>query len=157
MPSALVKPCMLAGTSEYGVCDVCAAPFERVVERARTLDGEPAELGAARSMSRAAPSRAQGVGHGRIATSVREIGWEPTCGCPLLSPDAPFRVPATVLDPFAGSGTVGVVATALGRDAILVELNPDYAEIARKRTAQQGLFATTGTPEQSAARTKEGR
>ena len=31
-----------------------------------------------------------------------------------------------VLDPFAGSGTVGDVATELGRDAILVELNPVY-------------------------------
>lgn len=38
-----------------------------------------------------------------------------------------------VLDPFAGSGTTGKVALELGRSAILLELNPAYAEIARRR------------------------
>lgn len=38
-----------------------------------------------------------------------------------------------VLDPFAGSGTVGLVANRLGRDAILIELNPKYSVMARKR------------------------
>ena len=38
-----------------------------------------------------------------------------------------------VLDPFAGSGTTGLVAERLGRDTILIELNPDYAEMARVR------------------------
>lgn len=40
-----------------------------------------------------------------------------------------------VLDPFIGSGTTGVVARKLGRHFIGIELNPDYAEIARKRLA----------------------
>ncbi len=39
----------------------------------------------------------------------------------------------TVLDPFAGAGTSGLVADRLGRDAILIELNPDYCEMARRR------------------------
>ncbi len=39
----------------------------------------------------------------------------------------------TVLDPFGGSGTTGVVADRLGRDAVLIELNPAYAEMARQR------------------------
>jgi site-specific DNA-methyltransferase (cytosine-N4-specific) len=38
-----------------------------------------------------------------------------------------------VVDPFFGSGTVGVVAHALGRTFHGIELNPAYAEIARKR------------------------
>jgi DNA modification methylase len=38
-----------------------------------------------------------------------------------------------VLDPFAGSGTVGVVAKRYNRDFIGVELNPEYAQIARER------------------------
>lgn len=38
-----------------------------------------------------------------------------------------------VLDPFAGSGTVGVVAERMGRKFIGFELNPEYAAIARKR------------------------
>lgn len=39
----------------------------------------------------------------------------------------------TVLDPFGGAGTTGLVAQRLGLNAVLIELNPDYAEIARKR------------------------
>jgi site-specific DNA-methyltransferase (adenine-specific) len=38
-----------------------------------------------------------------------------------------------VLDPFAGSGTSLVVAKAMGREAIGIELNPDYAVIASRR------------------------
>ena len=44
------------------------------------------------------------------------------------------RIGDTVLDPFGGSGTTGKVALELGRSAILIELNPDYAELARART-----------------------
>ena len=39
----------------------------------------------------------------------------------------------TVLDPFAGSGTVGEVASKLGRNAVLVEINPRYAELIKER------------------------
>src|SRR5439155_13219864 len=39
-----------------------------------------------------------------------------------------------VLDCFAGSGTTGVVAEQLGRDAILIELNPVYVQMQRQRT-----------------------
>jgi hypothetical protein len=45
----------------------------------------------------------------------------------------------TILDPFAGSGTVGKVALELGRRAVLIELNPAYIELARERT-----FVTPG-------------
>jgi DNA modification methylase len=38
-----------------------------------------------------------------------------------------------VLDPFFGSGTTGLVAAKNNRDYIGIELNPEYAEIARKR------------------------
>jgi DNA modification methylase len=47
-----------------------------------------------------------------------------------------------VLDPFGGAGTTGLVADRLGRDAILVELNPEYAALAQNRiTGDAGLFA----------------
>ncbi len=45
-----------------------------------------------------------------------------------------------VLDPFAGAGTTGRVAEALGRNSLLVELSPAYVEIAQRATAQTGLF-----------------
>jgi DNA modification methylase len=43
----------------------------------------------------------------------------------------------TVLDPFGGSGTTGEVAAAEGRNAILIELNPNYTNLMRNRC---GLF-----------------
>jgi len=39
----------------------------------------------------------------------------------------------TVLDPFGGAGTTGMVADRLERNAVLIELNADYAQIARDR------------------------
>lgn len=39
----------------------------------------------------------------------------------------------TVLDPFFGAGTTGLVAQQHGRNWIGCELNPDYADIARRR------------------------
>jgi DNA modification methylase len=48
----------------------------------------------------------------------------------------------TVLDPFGGAGTTGLVADQLQRNAVLVELNPDYIAIARRRIAADApLFA----------------
>jgi DNA modification methylase len=39
----------------------------------------------------------------------------------------------TVLDPFGGAGTTGLVADRLQRSAILIELNPEYAAMAEQR------------------------
>lgn len=39
----------------------------------------------------------------------------------------------TVLDPFGGSGTVGLVADRLGRGAVLIDLKPDYNAMASNR------------------------
>lgn len=45
-------------------------------------------------------------------------------GCP---------VGGTVMDPFGGAGTTGLVADRLQRSAILIELNPEYAAMAERR------------------------
>ncbi|MGA8726016.1 MAG: site-specific DNA-methyltransferase [Acidimicrobiales bacterium] len=52
---------------------------------------------------------------------------EPQCSC-----DAPWRR-GLVLDPFFGSGTVGVVTERLQRDWLGIELNPKFAQLARER------------------------
>jgi 16S rRNA G966 N2-methylase RsmD len=69
-------------------------------------------------------------------TKDKTIGWKPMCKC-LDYSEFSFgdykAVPCTVLDPFAGSGTTGAVALELGRKAILIELNPKYVELIRKR------------------------
>ena len=55
-------------------------------------------------------------------------------GCP---------VGGTIIDPFGGAGTTALVADRLGRDATLIELNPAYADMARRRIAQDaGMFAS---------------
>lgn len=41
-----------------------------------------------------------------------------------------------VLDPFVGSGTTAIVARELGRRFIGIELNPEYADMARRRVGQ---------------------
>jgi DNA modification methylase len=52
----------------------------------------------------------------------------------------------TILDPFFGAGTTGLVADRLGRKCIGIELNPEYAAMARARIIKDGpLFADVGT------------
>ena len=55
--------------------------------------------------------------------------WTPDCEC---GKDA-NTIPCTILDPFAGSGTTGVVAAKHNRFAILIEISAEYAELAFKR------------------------
>ena len=42
-----------------------------------------------------------------------------------------------VLDPFGGAGTTGIVAKVNHRQAILIELNPEYIEMAENRLEQE--------------------
>lgn len=48
----------------------------------------------------------------------------------------------TVLDPFGGAGTTAMVAKQLGRRAVSIELNPDYAVMIENRTAAAALKET---------------
>ena len=54
----------------------------------------------------------------------------------------------TVLDPFGGSGTTAGVALKHGRNAILCELNPDYAALVPDRVCQ--IAGITTDPERLA-------
>jgi DNA modification methylase len=52
------------------------------------------------------------------------------------------RPDGTVLDPFGGAGTVGLVADRLQRNAILIEMSPEYVEMAQRRIFSDApLFA----------------
>lgn len=48
----------------------------------------------------------------------------------------------TILDPFAGSGTTGMVAIENNRKAILIELNPKYVKLIPKRCATHLVLRT---------------
>ena len=45
----------------------------------------------------------------------------------------PWVKPSLVLDPFAGTFTVGAIAAKHLRNAVGIELNPKYIELARQR------------------------
>lgn len=64
----------------------------------------------------------------------------PTCDC-----EAPSE-PGLVLDPFIGAGTTGVAAERLNRDWLGIELNPDFAALAKAR-----IHEARATPESRAA------
>lgn len=64
-------------------------------------------------------------GKGHPATFPRELARR----CILLG----SKIGDTVLDPFGGSGTTGVVAQELKRKAVLIELNPEYARMGKER------------------------
>ena len=88
---------------------------------------------------------------GRNKRSVWEVTTQPfseahfaTFPPALIEPciKAGSPVGGLVLDPFGGAGTTGLVADRLGRDAILIELNPEYAAIAERRIrGDAGMFA----------------
>jgi len=133
-PPALIKPCLLAGTSARGVCPACGAPWARLCEATAAYadfkEAEAARKGA--SMRSADPAKlglTRGTANQSVSAAYVTTGWAPTCGCARED-----TVPATVLDPFGGSGTTGMVATELGRSSILMELNPEYAALAHART-----------------------
>jgi DNA modification methylase len=48
-----------------------------------------------------------------------------------------------VLDPFAGSGTVGVVALRHERNFVGIEVNPEYAQLAHDRIFDDGPLMNT--------------
>ncbi len=128
MPPKLVEPCVLAGTSERGVCPACGAPWVRVVERGVTVMRTPGDgKGYANAVRQDAPGLRKGI-LPNAHTPVETVGWQPSCAC-----DAGEPVPATVLDPFCGAGTVGVVAKQHGRRFVGIDLNARYLEIARRR------------------------
>jgi len=134
MPPALVEPCVKAGCPPK-VCAECGAPWERVVERlvsGRNGSGVP--------MGEMADT---GVPRHRAATRAGEstsltIGWRATC-----DHDGDTR-PGLVLDPFGGSGTVGMVAESLGRDWLMFDLDHRNEALMRERTAQRSLLGLMG-------------
>jgi DNA modification methylase len=77
------------------------------------------------------PARVLTVHTNEGARTVRKVGALQRCDC-----FAPTR-PGVVLDPFLGTGTVGVVAERLGRDWLGIELNPAYAELAKARIGER--------------------
>jgi DNA modification methylase len=121
-PPKLIEPCILAGAPRQA-CSVCGAPWVRVVERTTAPPGRNPET----SFYVNNAGRNDGNRGGAWIPESRTVGFEPSCA----HGDGSAR--GVVLDPFAGAGTTGLVALQHGRDFIGIELNPEYADMARSR------------------------
>lgn len=119
-PTKLIEPCVLAGTSAKGQCPDCGTPWERVFEptghinkreKAHVPNNEPTKVDST----------------GWAPTTRATDDWRPICDC------GSDPIPQTILDPFVGSGTTGVVTLRHCRNFVGIDLNPDYCEMARAR------------------------
>ena len=130
MPEALVLPCVLAGTSAKGQCSRCGTPWVRVTDEGRLVrvrEGSDTSGGTAleEAKGRHGENSIFATGEKRVRET---LTWSPSCACEGAGP-----VPQLVVDPFVGSGTVGVVALRLQRDFIGIDLNPEYLALANTR------------------------
>jgi DNA modification methylase len=125
---------LILGWSPSGICTVCGEGLRPsgIIEK---VDAGGAHyrptLGHVTGMG--APDGRAGA---RLATLRRITGY--ACACPEST--APTR-PSVVLDPFGGTGTVALVATALGRVGISVDRSADYCRLAAWRTSDPGQRA----------------
>jgi DNA modification methylase len=142
----LVEPLIRAGTSERGCCAQCGAPWRRITDRPKppadvfTNTALPADGLVNRGFDR------DGTKHGNgrklqawlDANPSTTTGWSPGC-----DHDAGIK-PCVVLDPFGGSGTTGLVASRLQRDAILIELSDAYGAMADARVVDDAPLLAWG-------------
>lgn len=130
-PPRLVSEFIKAACPER-VCVGCGTPYRRLVA---TTSLERYELPP--DDARYRPKRydskyeaLKGDGTGMRYAKRESAGWERQCDC---ATDA--MAGGIVLDPFAGVATTLLVATELNRRSIGVELNEEYATLARERLA----------------------
>ena len=132
-PCALPEK-IIRGFAPTAICTACGEGRRPVVEKSasgpiRTDDGQ---IGTAHMRE---THGLKPVQRGEWANGVERTILGYACACP--EPTAPTR-PAVVLDVFGGTGTTAVAANALGRDAILVDISPDYCRLARWRVEHSG-------------------
>jgi DNA modification methylase len=139
-PPALIEPCIKAGTSEKGCCAKCGAAWVREVGKNEIDRDRP--LARQNIIEPQVTKAGQGTNvrgsstYGHYLKGKPTLGWSSCCSCNAAT------IPCAVLDPFGGAGTTGLVADRLGRNAILIELNPEYAAMAERRLLDDaGMFA----------------
>jgi len=124
-PKDLIEPCILAGCPEK-VCIKCGKPQVKEFYRDKST------LPVKRNKRDGDGDRAiGGVYQKWLQENPLKVKIKPSCNCGVS-----FK-PGVVLDPFGGSGTTGLVAKANNRQAILIELNPEYIKLAEDRLEQE--------------------
>lgn len=148
-PPNLVRPMILAGTSSHGVCSNCGSPWVRQTAFAQgTPDLSQRTTAHYNTKEKYGAGNGGNGGFNALAARMREgthyrqtIGWVSTCTC-----EGAHHVPATVLDPFSGSATTGMVALQEGRSYIGCDLNPDYLPLAEARLHDMPPPSTSKPP-----------
>lgn len=145
-PEQLVEIMLRASCSEGGCCATCGLPVRRVTEKGepdkewqKACGGDDNGEYSGQSTKNYAAAKAESASDlkRRILSGMvtrTTVGWKRSCECPPYANVRPL-----VLDPFGGAGTVGLVANKLGCDAVLIEANPEYAEIALRRINEAPL------------------
>lgn len=123
---------IIQGWSPSGICTACGEGRRPISSRELTVNrgGRQTQRGFSAVDGGAA---GQTLGFERVVVITGEA-----CACPDTT--APTR-PAVVLDPFGGTGTTALVADALGRRGISVDMSADYCRLAAWRTADPGQRA----------------
>jgi len=129
-PQALVEPCIMAGTSEKGVCKGCGAPYARITGRntaPRQVDDSKLDR---YGTGKAGVHRKVGGQYQKWLDDnpMQTVGWQPTCQC-----DSGPPIPATILDIFSGAGTTALVSRKLGRRAVYIDASLPYCGLALDR------------------------
>jgi len=130
-PPKLVEPCILAGTSAKGCCPKCGMPWVRVVEENTTFEGGSGKAGrTAEDIN--STGKWSGIQYGKNiklgpVVNTITLSWRPNCDCGLEP------VPCIVLDPFAGTATVGKVCIKNQRSFVGIELSEKYLNLSKKR------------------------
>jgi DNA modification methylase len=131
-PELCEKP--LKATCPPTVCAECGSPYEREVNVIKTKEQEDYEERveseeAVRELKNQEKANHGGHSGKHLPPNKRETkGWNPNCNC-----DTDATESGIALDPFAGAGTTLLKAKELGRKFVGIELNPEYADMARAR------------------------
>jgi DNA modification methylase len=127
---------IIQGWSPADVCVKCGEGRRPVTER--TFTGSYSDTEAAKQQLRGVMSGGIAkVTLGQTAHIQRRITGV-ACGC--TDPTA-LTTPAIILDPFGGTGTTVMVAHALGRVGISIDLSYDYCRVAQWRTNDRAQIA----------------
>lgn len=122
---------LILGWSPSAICTACDGPRVPLLEVEHVPYREAGSTGRPKRQTMFGTESTTGFngeGYPQTVKHVSIVGYG--CACP--SPSAPTR-PAVVLDPFGGTGTTAMVARALGRFGISLDLSADYCRLARWR------------------------
>ena len=170
-PELCDKP--LKATCPPKVCVECGSPYKREVETekqeipesgmfydpVRDQNVSVEAINGIQERNTGDKTKKNGTPAARLPTKREFKSWTPTCDC-----ETDDTEPGIALDPFAGAGTTLLKAKELGRRFVGVELNAEYADMARARIgltpndpstvrsddAQQGFEAYTDGGDSSA-------